>query len=764
MFRNLLADIRNKTLKVNPKISISKTSIGDGIVVLYLNEDGTVETTGNNIFNVNFTAPDGFVEIKTLINSDNDWVDIASGHNFALLVKFDGTLWSVGSNSNGRTGLNTDSGTTSLTQVGSDTDWLRVAVGKDHSLALKTDGTLYSFGNNDNAKTGLNITSGNTLVPTQVGTDTDWVDIVCGQEHSLALKEDNTLYSFGLNGNGETGQGTTAGTTDVPTQVGTDTDWVKFAASSPTSLVIKSNGTLYGFGGNNNITTPTQIETDNDWIDIAVEAEGRGVGLRANGIPYNINNNLDSATAVTFIGDTPASNITNVYGGYIGTGGFEIFIDDNERTVYQYLNPNIEPQYGLQQSTLRPFLDPQFKAVELPKIKKIPNIIFTDSTSTKNYHLMLSEDGRIISYGSGTQAFIGNSLSTATNFRFAPNRYVILNHLGNDFKDIAVSQSSNTAVSNSALFIKNDGSLWAIGSNSNGITGQGVTSGSLSELTQVGIDTNWDKVEMGGSHAIALKQDGTLWSWGSNSDGQTGQDTTTGEITVPTLVSSSSVTNEDYIDISAGFSHSLARKANSNLYGCGANPNIGEGSSGTTNVFTELENTNDILWISCAGEMSAYIKNNGLAYTAGLGEGLGEGRTTSNTFQQVVATSTDPNLRNKIISLGVNMGILVGEDNPSSSSGNEGKLSGASGDINTFSVIPTFASSTYQQIFQPEARFKNAFALGNGDGTIITSNGGALVIGESGKTYTVSLGRTFNGKNGGAFGSEIKLALEYNGV
>jgi len=40
--------------------------------------------------------------------------------------------------------------------------------------------------------------------------------------------------------------------------------------------------------------------------------------------------------------------------------------------------------------------------------------------------------------------------------------------------------------------------------------------------TQVGTDTDWDAVQAGLSYTVALKSDGSLWSWGSNSYGQLG--------------------------------------------------------------------------------------------------------------------------------------------------------------------------------------------------------------------------------------------------
>ena len=72
------------------------------------------------------------------------------------------------------------------------------------------------------------------------------------------------------------------------------------------------------------------------------------------------------------------------------------------------------------------------------------------------------------------------------------------------------------AGTNQNFAIKADGTLWGWGRNTYGQLGLG--SGSLANVThpvQIGTDTNWQTVMSGSNHAIALKNDGTLWAWGS---------------------------------------------------------------------------------------------------------------------------------------------------------------------------------------------------------------------------------------------------------
>jgi alpha-tubulin suppressor-like RCC1 family protein len=74
----------------------------------------------------------------------------AAGGGHSLSIHADGTLWVTGKNDHGQLGLGTVATTavTSWTQVGTDTDWVQVAAGNAHSLALKANGQLYTWGDN----------------------------------------------------------------------------------------------------------------------------------------------------------------------------------------------------------------------------------------------------------------------------------------------------------------------------------------------------------------------------------------------------------------------------------------------------------------------------------------------------------------------------------------------------------------------------------------------------------------------------------------
>ena len=74
------------------------------------------------------------------------------------------------------------------------------------------------------------------------------------------------------------------------------------------------------------------------------------------------------------------------------------------------------------------------------------------------------------------------------------------------------------------MAVKTDGTLWTWGSNEHGELGQntGSPSMNLSSPTQVGTGTDWSDVRGFIRNAMAVKTDGSLWGWGSNYQGTIG--------------------------------------------------------------------------------------------------------------------------------------------------------------------------------------------------------------------------------------------------
>ena len=123
----------------------------------------------------------------------------------------------------------------------------------------------------------------------------------------------------------------------------------------------------------------------------------------------------------------------------------------------------------------------------------------------------IKTDGTLWSWGYGTQGQLGQNSTSSTSDPTA---------VGTDttWEDVAFSYEGH------AIGLKTDGTLWTWGNNNNGRLGLNqATSVKYSSPIQVGTDTNWSKIAGGHEGGAATKTDGTLWIWGDNEYGELGQ-------------------------------------------------------------------------------------------------------------------------------------------------------------------------------------------------------------------------------------------------
>ncbi len=126
--------------------------------------------------------------------------------------------------------------------------------------------------------------------------------------------------------------------------------------------------------------------------------------------------------------------------------------------------------------------------------------------------------------------------------------------------------------------MKEDGTVWSWGDNTEGQLGNGTSTRSNTPV-QVSNLNSVIAIAAGGYHCLALKDDGTTWAWGWNSRGQFG-DGTTNDSNVPVLSSPLSFIN--VIAIAAGAEHTLVLRSNGQVLACGRN---GDGQLGNgTNI------------------------------------------------------------------------------------------------------------------------------------------------------------------------------------
>jgi alpha-tubulin suppressor-like RCC1 family protein len=143
----------------------------------------------------------GSIPGQTVAGGTN-WKKIAVNMYTSYAIKTDGTLWATGNNMFGQFGIDPGPGDpitglpwfrSSPVQVGSSTNWKQVSTGQSHTVAIKTDGTLWSWGRNDRGQIGNN-TIADRSSPTQIGSGKNWRQVSCGVINTYALAS-NQNYS-----------------------------------------------------------------------------------------------------------------------------------------------------------------------------------------------------------------------------------------------------------------------------------------------------------------------------------------------------------------------------------------------------------------------------------------------------------------------------------------------------------------------------------------------------------------------------------------
>jgi alpha-tubulin suppressor-like RCC1 family protein len=214
---------------------------------LAIKTDGTLWAWGGNIYGELGTT--NYAIGPKLIGGIFNWQSIAAGSYHSMAIKTDGTLWACGNNEYGQIGDGTTTNKSILSQIGDSSDWKSVAGGDSHTIAIKNDGTLWAWGKNKDGQLGDG-TYTDRNIPTKIGEDNNWQNIAGGNSHTIATKSDGTLWSWGHNDYGQLGDETTAFNRNVPKQIGNDNNWQSVSGGILHTIAIKQNGTLWAWGNN----------------------------------------------------------------------------------------------------------------------------------------------------------------------------------------------------------------------------------------------------------------------------------------------------------------------------------------------------------------------------------------------------------------------------------------------------------------------------------------------------------------------------------
>jgi alpha-tubulin suppressor-like RCC1 family protein len=355
--------------------------------------------------------------------------------------------------------------------------------GARHCIILKSDGTVWTWGINLFGNLGdgtASVYSGNFSVPVvdndhhtpiqvhgpgDVGYLSSIIAIMGGEVHNFALKSDGTVWSWGYNAFGQLGDGTN---TDrfTPVQVTGLGSIVALGGRGYHSLALKSDGTVWTWGFN-------------------------GSGQLGDGTTTNRN------APVKVSGLSQVSAIT---GGY----DFSVALK-TDGTLWSWgSNANGELGNGSMASSNTP--------VPITGLTNVQQV-----SSGWKHAVAVKTDGTVWTWGQNGNGELGNGTTTSSNVPV---------QVGGLSDVIAVSGGDCHSAA-----LKADGTVWAWGCNN---TASGVGNFEVGDGTGIERHTPVQVVGLSNVvllaardyHNIAVKADGSVWTWGFNANGQLGDNTT----------------------------------------------------------------------------------------------------------------------------------------------------------------------------------------------------------------------------------------------
>jgi alpha-tubulin suppressor-like RCC1 family protein len=189
--------------------------------------------------------------------NDDGAIAIAASDSHTVAVKADGSVWAWGNNNRGQLGDGTTTDSLTLVQVNGISEVIGITAAEFFTVALKEDGTVWAWGANSSGQLG-DETNVDRLQPVQVNGLSGVVAVASGCSHTygspgyghtVALKNDGTVWTWGRNFAGQLGDGTITDRSS-PDKVSGLSGIIAVAAGNLHSVALKSDGTVWTWGRN----------------------------------------------------------------------------------------------------------------------------------------------------------------------------------------------------------------------------------------------------------------------------------------------------------------------------------------------------------------------------------------------------------------------------------------------------------------------------------------------------------------------------------
>ncbi len=414
--------------------------------------------------------------------------------NHTVLVQANGTVTGWGDNSFGQIGNGTTA-TAQTTQATAIAGWsldhfIAVDAGNAHSVALKADGTVWTWGADNRGQLGNDAALANQYAPVQVSGLVNVVEIAAGGYHSLALASGGGVWSWGEDGVGQLGNGTFSGEpTFQPVPV---------AVSGLFAVHRIAAGANHSLAAYNVYNNPSAVA---------------GWGTNSSG-------QLGTGS----VGSANQSPVTTGFTNVIDMdGGWQHSVVARASGQVQTVGVGSSGQLG-NNSTAQALTPVTAVFQTVPPIVLTLPVTGATHIAAGQVHTLGAVTGTVYGWGANYAGQLGNGTTNQSQVAvqgMQPGRDVAA---GPDFGDFS-------------LALRASGEVYATGSDSQGQLGNDTAIANVASQARVGTLARIAAIAAGDYHGLALRADGTLFSWGGNGSGQLGTALTTTPEPVPVLVS-----------------------------------------------------------------------------------------------------------------------------------------------------------------------------------------------------------------------------------
>jgi len=380
--------------------------------------------------------------------------------------------WSWGGGTMGVGGM--QSGTVfSSPSIMPSSSWKIISIGQSHSVGLKTDGSMWTWGSNNSGQLGTNSTLASRTTPGQIMPGSSFSIVSAGASHSAAIDVTGRLLMWGLNNPGILGLGDGVSRSS-PHAVGADKSWTIVSAGVNTTAAVTTTGELWAWGNN----TYGQLGENTDlYISRSSPVQVAG----ASNVVY-----LDvGLQRMTYIDSSGRCYYTgnDIYG--LSARGTNFDFTLRQTVPFRETLNNMDGSWNM--------------------VAMTSTGAYTLANASQDFGAGIKSDGSLWTWGGGSYGQLGNN-NVVDSY--------------NSAKKIGDSSWTFVAAAiSTAAAIDANGRLFTWGDSISGKTAVGDISRRSSPTQVAG---SWSFVTLNDLNGAGIQTNGTLWTWGSGAFGKIG--------------------------------------------------------------------------------------------------------------------------------------------------------------------------------------------------------------------------------------------------